>query len=273
MNIYKGCCHGCIYCDSRSECYRVDRFDEVRAKENALSVIERDLKSKRKRGLVMTGSMSDPYNPFEEKELLTRGALELIDKYTFGIVIATKSDLVTRDSDCLLAVKKHSPAAVNFTITCFEDELCAKVERNVCPSSRRFEAIKKLTEIGINCGVILMPILPFINDTEENIGSIIKCAAKAGAKWVYPGHKGCFSVTLRQNQRQYFYDRLNESFPGIKKLYIKKFGTAYECNSSKAKELWPFFTGLCDEHGLLYSMNKIAGMIKGSYTSEQMSLF
>jgi DNA repair photolyase len=152
MNIYKGCCHGCIYCDSRSNCYHVENFDEVRVKGNALEIIERDLKSKRKKGIVITGSMSDAYNPFEKQYELTRGALKLIDKYGFGIVIDTKSDLVLRDLDLLLGIKKHSSVVVNFTITTSNDDLCRKIERNVCPTSSRQSAIKTLSDAGIMCG-------------------------------------------------------------------------------------------------------------------------
>jgi DNA repair photolyase len=273
MNIYKGCCHGCIYCDSRSECYRVENFDEVRSKEKALLTIEQDLKSKRRRGVVITGSMSDPYNPFEQNELLTRGALKLIDKYGFGAVIDTKSELVTRDIDCLLSIKSHSPAAVNFTVTCADDGLCRKIERNVCVSSRRFAAIKRLADSGIPCGVLLMPVLPFIGDTEENIRGIVQSAAESGAKWIYNGYEKCFGVTLRTNQREHFYAWLDKVFPGIKQLYISQYRDSYSCNSPNAAKLWQLFIGLCEKYGLLCRMDEISEKIKSGYSAEQMSLF
>lgn len=154
MNIYKGCCHGCIYCDSRSDCYRVENFDTVRAKQNALYVIRRDLESKRKTGIVMTGSMSDPYNPYEKELALTRGALELIHRFRFGVGVITKSDLVCRDVDLLLRIKTHSPSFVNVTITTANDELCTKIERYVNPASARLAAVKKLSGAGIMCAAL-----------------------------------------------------------------------------------------------------------------------
>ena len=223
MNIYKGCCHGCIYCDSRSECYGVENFDEVRAKENALSIIERELKSKRKTGVVGTGAMSDPYNPFEREYRLTRGALELINKYNYGVSIVTKSDLILRDIDILCEISKHSPVLPLITITTANDELCKKIEPRAPLSSMRFEAIKKLSSAGISPGILLMPILPFIEDTDENISNIIDLAHENGAKYIYPG----FGVTLRQNQRDWFFNKLDDSFPAIKEKYIKSYGNAY----------------------------------------------
>lgn len=275
MNIYKGCCHGCIYCDSRSDCYHVENFDEVRAKENALAIIERDLKAKRKTGIVITGSMSDAYNPFEKQHELTRGALKLIDKYGFGIVIDTKSDLVVRDIDLLLKIKKHSPVIVNFTITTADDDLCRKIERNVSSTSSRLAAIRTLSEAGIMCGVLLMPILPFINDTEENIVGIVHGSKVAGAKWVYSGYEGFFGVTLRMNQREHYYSKLDdlaELSPDLKQRYIKEFGNAYECNSPNASKLWQVFKEECDKLDLLYHMDDIIILIKSGYKDMQMSL-
>ena len=273
MNIYKGCCHGCIYCDSRSECYRVENFDTVRAKENALEIIESDLRSKRKKGIVITGSMSDAYNPFEKEQRLTRGALELIDRYGFGIVIDTKSDLVVRDLDLLQSIKKHSPVVVNFTITTADNSLCRKLERNVNPTSERLKALKTLSEGGISCGVLLMPILPFINDNKENISEIVRLSAQSGAKWIYAGSS--FFVTLRQNQRDYFYDRLDEIFPNLKKQYIQAFGNNYVCESPNNKFLWNLFETECQKYNLLYCMDEIASQIQNVSNSkeEQLSLF
>lgn len=185
MNIYKGCCHGCIYCDSRSNCYQIIDFDRVRIKENLIEIIKKDLTSKRKKGVVGTGAMSDPYNPFEEKYLLTRQALKLLDEHRFGIAITTKSDLIVRDIDILKRIQKHSPNLVKITITTFDDELCKKIEPNVSTTSDRFKALKKLSDNNIYSGVLLMPILPFINDTEENIRNIIKRAYECGAKFIF----------------------------------------------------------------------------------------
>jgi DNA repair photolyase len=269
MNIYKGCSHGCIYCDSRSECYQVENFDEVRAKENALILIEQELKSKRKRGIIGTGAMSDPYNPLEKEFKLTRGALELIDRYGFGISIATKSDLISRDIDILKAISTHSPVIVKMTITTADDKLCKKIEPNVAASSERFAAIKKLSGAGIFVGILLMPLLPYIEDTEENISSIIKLAHESGAKFIFPA----FGVTLRQNQRAWYYGKLDEHFPSLKEKYIKNYGSAYECHSPKAKELWALFQVECDRRGILYKMNDIIIRSKQGYGDAQISMF
>ena len=269
MNIYKGCCHGCIYCDSRSECYGVENFDEVRVKENALFIIERELKSKRKKGVVGTGAMSDPYNPFEKEYRLTRGALELINRYGFGVSIATKSNLITRDIDILSEISKHSPVLTLITITAADDDLCKKVERSAPVSSERFKAIKELSDAGISTGILLMPVLPFIEDTEGNISDIISHAHENGAKFIYPA----FGVTLRQNQREWFYDRLDESFPGLKEKYLRFYGNSYECSSSKSKVLWNLFSLKCNELGILYRMEDIIHTYKKGYENEQTSLF
>ena len=269
MNIYKGCCHGCIYCDSRSECYRVDNFDEVRAKENVLTIIERELKSKRKKGVIGTGAMSDPYNPFEKELELTRGALKLVNRYGFGISIATKSDLILRDMDIIKAISAHSPAIVKITITAADDMLCKKIEPNVSVSSRRFAAVKKLTEQGIFAGILLMPVLPFLEDNEENISSIINYAHKNGAKFIYPA----FGVTLRLNQRDWYYSKLDEQFPGLKQKYIQQFGNTYDCRSPKARELWKLFCRECDSRRLLYKMEDIIKGYRQSYEERQISLF
>ncbi|WP_053957340.1 SPL family radical SAM protein [Inediibacterium massiliense] len=267
MNIYRGCSHGCIYCDSRSECYHIDNFDEVRAKKNALEILERQLQSKRKKGVVGTGSMSDPYNPFEEKYKLTRGALELLDRYEFGVSIATKSPLITRDIDLLKRIKRHSPIIVKMTVTSFDDDLCKIVEPNVAVSSKRFDAIHKLSENGIFTGILLMPVLPFIEDTNENILRIIRLAKENGARFVYPA----FGVTLRQNQRLYFLKKLDEHFKGTSQKYIKEYRFSYECRSKRAAELWKIFKAECDKFNLLYKMKDIISSYKNEYEEKQMS--
>lgn len=269
MNIYKGCCHGCIYCDSRSECYHVENFDEVRAKENALALIERELRSKRKTGVIGTGAMSDPYNPFEKEFKLIRGALELINQYRFGVSIATKSNLITRDIDILKAISVHSPVLIKITITAADDTLCKKIEPNVARSSERFATLKQLSEEGIFAGILLMPVLPFIEDKQENISAIVKNGYENGAKFIYPA----FGVTLRQNQREWYYRKLDEQFPGLKQQYIQQFGNAYDCHSPKAKELWHFFRKECDSNGVLYGMEEIIKGYKQGYRENQLSLF
>lgn len=269
MNIYKGCCHGCIYCDSRSECYNIENFDEVRVKENALTLIERELKSKRKTGVIGTGAMSDPYNPFERKLKLTRGALKLVNRYGFGISIATKSNLVLRDMDILKKISLHSPVLIKLTITTSDDALCRKIEPNVTVSSDRFKAIKKLSDNGIFTGILMMPVLPFIEDTEENIERIVKLAHENGAKFIYPA----LGMTLRGNQRDWYYKKLDELFPSVKQKYIKYYRNSYECHSLKSKELWNLFKNECNRFGILYKMNDIIKAYKGGYEHRQLSLF
>ncbi|HOA08145.1 MAG TPA: radical SAM protein [Spirochaetota bacterium] len=269
MNIYKGCCHGCIYCDSRSECYHIDNFDTVRAKENALFLIERDLKSKRKTGVIGTGAMSDPYNPFEKEYELTRGALKLIDRYGFGISIATKSDLVTRDIDLLKKIKQHSPVLVKITVTAFNDKLSRKTEPDAPASSKRFEAVKQLSDNGIFTGILMMPVLPYLEDTEENVKAILYKAHEAGAKFVFPA----FGVTLRQNQREWFYSQLDIMYPGLKEKYIKEYGNSYECHSPDAKQLMMMTKNECGKLGLLYKMQDIIKGYKQGYYEKQLPLF
>lgn len=271
MNIYKGCCHGCIYCDSRSECYHIDEFDRVRAKENALEIIRDDLRRKVKKGVVGMGAMSDPYNPFEKELKLTRHSLELISAYGFGASIATKSPLITRDIDILKEIKEHSPTLCKITVTTIKDEISKKIERNVAPSSQRLQAVAELADAGLFTGILLMPVLPFIEDNEENIVGIVKGAKEAGAKFVYAG----FGVTLRQNQRLWFYDRLKEAFPeeNLAEKYKRKYGTSYSCSSPNAKKLYELYAGECEKNGLLYKMKDIIRSYKRNYETEQISLF
>ena len=237
MNIYKGCNHGCIYCDSRSDCYHVENFDQVRAKENALELIYRDIKSKRKKGVIGTGAMSDPYNPFEKQLELTRSALKIIDAFGFGASIATKGTLVTRDIDILQKIQKHSPVLIKMTITNCDDNIAKKIEGNAPLSSERFAAITKLNEAGLFAGILMMPVLPFIGDNEENILGIVRRAHENGAKFIFPG----LGVTLRANQRDWYYSKLEEAFPGKKEQYIKEFGDTYSCHSPRLKHLFTLF--------------------------------
>lgn len=271
MNIYKGCCHGCIYCDSRSGCYGVDNFDRVRAKKDALDVIERELKSKRKKGVIATGAMSDPYNPFEKEYQLTRGALKLIKQFGFGVAITTKSDLILRDIDLLKEIAERSPVLIKITITARDEALCRKIEQGVAASSKRFAVLKELADEGLFVGVLLMPVLPFITDTQENISQILEISHDKGAKFIYPA----FGVTLRDNQRDWYYKKLDENFPGVKEKYIKNYGNSYQCSSPYAKKLWEAFHTQCSHLGMLYKMEDIIKGYKGSYESQhtQISLF
>ncbi|WP_304509450.1 SPL family radical SAM protein [Anaerotignum sp.] len=269
MNTYKGCNHGCIYCDSRSSCYGIDHFDQVRAKKNALALLERELKAKRKRGVVGLGAMSDPYNPFEKEYCLTRGALERINRFGYGVAIATKSSLIERDIDLLKDISAHSPVLIKLTITTADDVLCRKIEPNVSFSSQRFQTIRMLSQEGIFTGILLMPVLPFLEDTEKNIAKIINLAHKNEAKFIYPA----FGVTLRQNQREWFYDKLDRLFPAMKDKYIKAYGNSYECRSPNSESLWRVFKKNCDRYGLLYEMHDIVEAYKTPTQATQLSLF
>ena len=267
MNLYRGCNHGCIYCDSRSECYQIEDFDTVRAKENALTIVEDELNRKRIKGIVSVGAMNDPYNNFEKEERLTRGVLELISKYQFGVSILTKLDLVVRDIDIFKRINLSAPMAVRMTITTFDDKLCKIIEPNVSPSSKRFEALKNIAENKIVTGIHSWPILAFINDDISNIKSIIQKAADFGIDYIYP----YFGVTLRQNQRVYFFNKLDKYFPDIKEEYIKTFGNSYECLSPNAKKLWDTFKVECEKNHLLYKTNDIIRLIQNSKKEKQIT--
>lgn len=270
MNIYKGCCHGCIYCDSRSDCYGVDQFDKVRVKENALEIIRDDLRRKTRSGVVGTGAMSDPYNPFEQKLKLSRHALELCDAFGFGAAIATKSSLLERDIDVLQSIAEHSAVLLKITVTTADDGLAAKIEPNVSRPSRRFEMIEKLTKAGLYTGILLMPVLPFIEDNRANIGEIIHRAADVGAKFIYPA----FGMTLRGNQRVWYYQKLNELFPGkgLAETYQRRYGEYYECISPQAKKLWEYFSKECKKNQIVYRMEDIISQYKRPYKITQMTL-
>ena len=269
MNIYRGCVFGCIYCDSRSLCYQVERFDVVRAKQDALRIIRDDLLKKRKRGVIATGAMSDPYNPFEKELQLTRNALELLNAYRFGAAIATKSPLVCRDADILRDIQEHSPVIVKITITAADDGLSKMVEPRAPPSSERFAAVQTLCSRGVYTGVLMMPVLPFIEDTEDNIVNLVRMAKASGARFIYPA----FGVTLRAGNREYFYEHLDKQFPGIKEMYIKRYDTRYNCSSPKAKKLWNIFAEECARLELRYRMKDIITDYKRKYYAQQLSLF
>jgi DNA repair photolyase len=269
MNIYRGCSHGCIYCDSRSLCYGIENFEQIRAKQDALRIIRDDLLKKRKRGVVATGAMSDPYNPCEKELKLTRNALELLNAYRFGAALATKSALVIRDTNILRDIQNHSPVLVKMTITTADDNLCEIVEPGAPLSSERFEAVKTLSGSGIYTGILMMPILPFIEDTEENIKSIVRRAGECGARFVYPA----LGMTLRAGNREYYYEKLDQYFPGIKEKYAAKYDERYNCASPHAKRLRTVFTKECARFELRHEMKDIIIDYKRGYTAKQLDLF
>ncbi|MCL2839201.1 MAG: radical SAM protein [Defluviitaleaceae bacterium] len=261
MNIYRGCSHGCIYCDSRSDCYHVTNFDIVKPKENALEIIRDDLRRKVKTGVIGTGAMSDPYNPLEKDLKLTRNALELINAFGFGASLTTKSAGIARDADILQDIKSHSPTIIKFSITTADDDLCKKLEPHTSITSERFTALQTLAHHDIFCGVLIIPMLPFVTDTEENIIRILRMAKDSGAKFVYT----YMGMTLRKGSREYFYNQLNTIFPDVKEKYEKRYGIRYSCNSPRAKKLWSVFTSECEKLGLLYDMKAIIHHYKAGY--------
>jgi DNA repair photolyase len=263
MNLYRGCQFGCIYCDSRSTCYGIENFSDILIKENALELLEKELRSKRKKGTIGTGSMNDPYMPVEKKMELTRGALKLMRKYRFPVHIITKGDLVVRDVDLLKEISKIY-AAVSFTITASDDNLAKQIEPHAPSSSSRFEAIKKLSSEGIYTGVVLTPILPFITDTKENIEEIIVRAKESGAQYIL-----CWmGMTMREGQREYFYNELDKRFPGLKEKYIKRYRSNYSCPVPAHYELNETFMEVCRKEKMETKMK----FFKDS-KPEQISLF
>ena len=249
MNIYRGCTHGCIYCDSRSTCYQFTHpFEDVEVKQNAPELLEKALKSKRKTCMIGTGAMSDPYMHCEKELQLTRRCLEIILKYGFGAAIQTKSDLILRDIDLLTEINRTAKCVVQITLTTYDDDLCKILEPNVCNTKRRIEVLLILQEKGIPTIVWLTPILPFINDTKENISAILNECVRTGVKGVIDFGMG---LTLREGDREYYYAALDKFFPGMKERYIKQYGNSYELPSPNSKELKKLFQNICMDNGLL----------------------
>ena len=249
MNIYRGCSHGCIYCDSRSRCYQFTHpFEDIEVKQNAPELLEAALRSKRKKCMIATGSMSDPYMHCEEKLRLTRKCLEIILRYGFGATLLTKSDRVLLDMDLLEEIHRKTKCVVQMTLTTYDDDLCRIVEPNVCTTRRRIEVLEEMRHRGIPSVVWLTPILPFINDTEDNIRAILAECIRVGVKGII-----CFDMglTLREGDREYYYAALDKSFPGMKKRYIQRYANAYALPSPRAKELMSLFWNTCRQHGLL----------------------
>ena len=271
VNLYRGCSHGCIYCDSRSNCYQDSEFDIIKPKQNAISILESELASKRKSGIIDTGAMSDPYNPLERKLSLTEQFLRLAYKYDFGVSITTKSQLIERDIELLKSISASHPVICELTITTGYDSLSKVIEPYAPPSSIRFATLKKLSDAGLFAGVVLMPVLPFLEDSNKNIIQLVEHAHVAGASFIYP----YFGVTLRDNQRDYFFDKLNLAFPRYQFVsrYISSFGNSYECISPRFQEIKSLFEELCDKYNILYKMDDIIDAYQSPYIHHQLSLF
>ncbi len=249
MNIYRGCSHGCIYCDSRSKCYHFTHaFEDIEVKQNAPELLEKALRSKRKKCMIGTGAMSDPYMHIEEELRLTRKCLEIIKQYGFGVAIQTKSDRILRDIELLDEINKSAKCVVQMTLTTYDDELCKIIEPNVCNTKRRIEVLEEMQKRGIPTVVWLTPVLPFINDTKENITSILNECVRVGVKGIIDFGMG---LTVRDGDREYYYSALDKHFPGMKERYIKTYRNAYELPSPKTKELTEIFQRICRENGIL----------------------
>lgn len=276
MNIYRGCTHGCIYCDARSTCYQIHLerdFEDIEVKANAAELLEQALSSKRKKCMIGTGGMSDPYLHAEKQRNITRRCLELIDEYGFGLAIQTKSDLILRDLDLLKSINRKTKCVVQMTLTTYDEELCRILEPNVCTTKRRAEILSIMRDEGIPTICWMTPILPFINDTEENIRGILNYCKDAKC---YGMLQFAIGVTLRDGDRQYFYSKLDQHFPGMKERYIRTYGNAYEIPSPNSKRLMDIVRDECRKNKMVYDVNKLFGYMQkfeDKQAGKQMSLF
>ncbi len=251
MNIYRGCSHGCIYCDSRSECYQMNHpFEDIEVKENAPELLENILRTKRKRIMISTGSMSDPYQHCEEKIGLTRKCLSLIDRYEFGATVITKSDRVLRDIDLFDSINQKSKSVLQMSLTAADDGLSRIIEPNVCTTTRRYEVLKEFQKRDIPSVVWLSPLLPFLTDNEENLRTILDYCIDAGVKGIV-----CFGIgmTLRKGNREYYYNALDRHFPGLRREYQKRYGNAYEAGSPDNDRLMKLFHSACEKYGIIHT--------------------
>ncbi|MGF7144198.1 DNA repair photolyase [Anaerotaenia torta] len=272
MNLYRGCSHGCIYCDSRSTCYQINHdFEDIEVKRSAPQILEEQLRRKRKPSMIGTGAMCDPYIPLEEELQLTRRCLELIERFGFGLAILTKSSRILRDLDLLKAINEKTKCVVQMTLTTYDEELCRKLEPNVSSTSERFHVLEVMRENGIPTVVWLSPILPFINDTEENLRGLLDYCIQAKVRGIV-----CFGfgVTLREGDREYFYAQLDRLFPGMKQRYIQAFGNAYMCDSPKHNRLMRIFEETCRQHNILWKTEEVFAYLQEFETKyQQLSLF
>lgn len=274
MNLYRGCSHGCIYCDSRSKCYNMQHdFEDIEIKENAIELLETALKHKRKKCMIGTGSMTDPYIPLETEFQNVRKALSLIYENGFGFTVITKSDRILRDMDLLQKINEKTKCVVQMTLTTADEDLCRKIEPNVSTTKERFEVLKQMRDAGIPTVVWLSPILPFINDTWENISAILDMCIEAKVYGIL-----CFDmgVTLRDGNREYFYRQLDKQFPGLKDKYIRIYGNQYIISSPDNKRLMKLFGEKCDEYGIVYKNDLIFEYLhtfEEKQSAEQMSLW
>ena len=273
MNIYRGCLHGCIYCYSRSLCYQMNhKFEDIEVKANAVGLLENTLRRKRNKCMIGTGAMSDPYMPIEEKLGNMRKCLEVIERYGFGVTMITKSTKVLRDLDLLKKINEKSKCVVQMTLTTYDEDLCRIVEPNVETTYERFRALEILRDNGIPTVVWLCPILPFINDTEENIRGILDYCVRAKVKGIINFDMG---VTLRDGNREYFYKKLDEHFPGLKEKYIRMYGNSYQLSSPNSRQLNMIYKSECIKNGIMCDVNECFEYLnkyEDKYGGEQISL-
>lgn len=274
LNPYRGCTHGCIYCDSRSKCYNMQHdFEDVEVKTNAPQLLAQALRSKRQRCMIGTGAMCDPYQPAELTYNITRGCLEAVEQQGFGFTVITKSDRVLRDLDLLQRVQHKGKCVVQMTLTTFDAQLCSVLEPNVCNTQRRLEVLRILQQAGIPTVVWLTPILPFLNDSWQNVSSILEGCFDAGVRGIL-----CFGMglTLREGNREYFYEKLDEHFPGLKQQYQRAFGNQYVCNSPHNAALMKRFHAACEVRDVLHHTDEIftyLNTFEDKLAAEQLSLF
>lgn len=274
MNLTRGCVHGCIYCDSRSDCYQMDHgFSDVAIKKNAISRLSEVLRHRRKKGMIGCGAMSDPYQPIPEVLALTRESIETVNRYGFGMTLITKSDLVLRDLDRISDLNQKTRFVLQMTLTCMDDELSRKIEPHVCPTSRRIEVLRQFRDAGVPTVVWLTPVLPFLTDTRENLEGILGACLEAevsGILWFGAG------VTLRSGNREYFYQELDRSFPGMKERYMRAFGESYVCSSPNHRDLDALVRSFCQKHQILYRPEEIFSWLREfpeSKNEEQLTFF
>lgn len=274
MNLYRGCTHGCIYCDSRSKCYGfTHEFEDIEVKQNAPQLLERALSSKRRKCMIGTGAMCDPYMHCEEELELTRRCIALIEQYGFGLAIQTKSDRILRDLELLKRIQEKGKCVVQMTMTTYDEDLCRILEPRVCTTKRRFEVLEILRDNGIPTVVWMTPILPFINDTKENIEGLLDYCVRAGVYGIITFGMG---VTLREGDREYFYQKLDEHFPGMKSKYHRKYGYAYEIASDQNRELMSILRKTCAQYGIKSDAEEIFQYLREFPENkgyEQLSLF
>lgn len=274
MNLYRGCSHGCIYCDSRSCCYHMNHaFEDIEVKENAIDLLEQTLRRKRRKCMIGTGSMTDPYIPLELELCHVRKALSLAYQYGFGFTLITKSDRVLRDLDLLKKINDTTKCVVQMTLTTYDEALCRKIEPAVSTTRERVEALKQLRDAGIPTVVWLSPILPFINDTRENIEGILDYCIEAKVCGIL-----CFGMglTLREGNREYFYSQLDRLFPGMKEKYIRTYGNEYSLNSPDNSRLMELFHQQCEHNGIIHDNHRLFEYLNHFETkqsSRQLSLF